>query len=89
MTSRPRWDDRYEDVLAELLPRLAEERPLAAEAGLRGAGLDSMAIVELLVRLEEAYQVAIPDEELGPEAFETVGSLWEVVSGRLDPAVPR
>ncbi|MER5733763.1 phosphopantetheine-binding protein [Streptomyces sp. NPDC002138] len=88
MTTHHRWDDRYESVLAELLPRLAEERPLSADRGLRAAGLDSMAVVELLVRLEEAYQVAIPDEELGPEAFETVGSLWEVVSRQLDPAAP-
>ncbi|MET9696471.1 phosphopantetheine-binding protein [Streptomyces sp. NPDC006529] len=86
MTTHHRWDDRYENVLAELLPRLAEERPLSAGSGLRAAGLDSMAVVELLVRLEDAYQVALPDEELGPEAFETVGSLWEVVSRQLDSA---
>ncbi|MFI0982049.1 phosphopantetheine-binding protein [Streptomyces sp. NPDC021093] len=88
MTTHHRPDERYENVLAELLPRLAEERPLPADRGLRSAGLDSMAVVELLVRLEEAYQVAIPDEELGPEAFETVGSLWEVVARQLDQAAP-
>ncbi|MFE9632764.1 phosphopantetheine-binding protein [Streptomyces sp. NPDC006463] len=88
MTTHHCWDDRYETVLAELLPRLAEQRPLSADCGLRAAGLDSMAVVELLVQLEEAYRVAIPDEELGPEAFETVGSLWAVVARQLDPATP-
>ncbi|CAM5410716.1 hypothetical protein GCM10010329_76870 [Streptomyces spiroverticillatus] len=88
VTTEHRPAERYENVLAELLPRLAEERPLPAGRGLRDAGLDSMAVVELLVRLEEAYDIAIPDDELGPEAFETVGSLWEVVARRLDPAAP-
>ncbi|WP_328928804.1 phosphopantetheine-binding protein [Streptomyces sp. NBC_00190] len=88
MTTHHFWDDRYETVLAGMLPRLAERRPLTADCGLRTAGLDSMAVVELLVQLEEAYQVAIPDEELGPEAFETVGSLWAVVARQLDPATP-
>ncbi|MFE7316023.1 phosphopantetheine-binding protein [Streptomyces sp. NPDC057555] len=88
MTAHDRWDERYETVLAGLLPRLAEERPLSAGCGLRAAGLDSMAIVELLVQLEDAYQVALPDEELGPEAFETVGSLWAVVARQLAAAAP-
>ncbi|MCG6498014.1 phosphopantetheine-binding protein [Kitasatospora sp. A2-31] len=86
MTAKTSWDERYEAVLTDLMPRLAEERPLPADRELRTAGLDSMATVELLVRLEEAYQVAIPDEELSPEAFETVGSLWAVVAGQLDAA---
>ncbi|WP_395293017.1 phosphopantetheine-binding protein [Kitasatospora hibisci] len=89
MTENASWDARYEAVLTDLMPRLAEEQPLPADRELRTAGLDSMATVELLVRLEEAYQVAIPDEELGPEAFETVGSLWAVVAGQLDAAAPR
>ncbi|MFD0279919.1 phosphopantetheine-binding protein [Kitasatospora sp. NPDC127111] len=88
MTTNASWDERYEAVLTDLLPRLAEERPLPADRELRTAGLDSMATVELLVRLEEAYQVAIPDEELGPGAFDTVGSLWAVVAGQLDATAP-
>ncbi|MEV6975742.1 phosphopantetheine-binding protein [Kitasatospora sp. NPDC093806] len=89
MSTHDRWDERYESVLTEMLPRLAEEQPLPADLGLRTAGLDSMATVELLVRLEETYQVALPDEELGPESFETVGSLWTVVARQLDAADPR
>ncbi|MCX5387054.1 phosphopantetheine-binding protein [Streptomyces sp. NBC_00083] len=89
MITQQHWDDRYESVLTTLLPRLGAELPLRADRGLRGAGLDSMAVVELLIRLEDAYQVAIPDEELGPEAFETVGSLWTALARQLDAAGPR
>ncbi|MEV7602201.1 phosphopantetheine-binding protein [Kitasatospora sp. NPDC089797] len=86
MTATAPWDERYEAVLTDLLPRLAEELPLTADRELRTAGLDSMATVELLVRLEEAYRIAIPDDALDRDAFGTAGSLWAVVAAQLDPA---
>ncbi|WP_377267742.1 acyl carrier protein [Peterkaempfera sp. SMS 1(5)a] len=73
------WDAPFEEVLRAELPRLAPDSALQASDSLRAAGLDSMASVELIVRLEEALSVSIPDEELGPEAFATVGGLWSVV----------
>ena len=72
------WDDAYPEVLRSVLPRLAA--PVGTGASLRAAGLDSLALVELLVRLEDAYSVTIPDEALTPEAFETPASLWETVT---------
>ncbi|MBB1253125.1 type III PLP-dependent enzyme [Streptomyces sp. OF3] len=71
------WNADYVTVLRSVLPRLGED--VGPDTSLRAAGLDSLALVELLVRLEEAYAVAIPDDDLGPESFATAGSLWSVV----------
>ncbi|MBB1242656.1 type III PLP-dependent enzyme [Streptomyces durbertensis] len=71
------WDADYVAALRSVLPRLGED--VGPDTSLRAAGLDSLALVELLVRLEETYAVAIPDDDLTPESFATAGSLWTVV----------
>jgi diaminopimelate decarboxylase len=80
------WDDRFEDVLRGTLAGLGDE-PLAADACLRSAGLDSLATIELLLRLEEAYDVSLPDELLTGATFATPASLWQTID-RLRSAAP-
>ncbi|MEE1748366.1 phosphopantetheine-binding protein [Streptomyces sp. NPDC059118] len=74
------WDPAFEDLLHQTLPRLAARGPLAADASLRAAGLDSLAMVELLVQVEQAYGISIPDENLVADTFATPAQLWDVVS---------
>ncbi|MGW3421539.1 phosphopantetheine-binding protein [Streptomyces phaeochromogenes] len=73
------WDPQFEKVLREHLPLLNADHTLSPDAALSGLGLDSLASVQLLVSLEEAFEVAIPDEMLTPENFATPSSLWTVV----------
>jgi len=40
-----------------------------------GLGLDSIDALELVVALEQVYQITIPDEEVGKEAFASINSL--------------
>ncbi|GGY05636.1 acyl carrier protein [Streptomyces hiroshimensis] len=74
-----RWDATYEELLREALPRLA--RPGGIEPGtrLKAAGLDSLAMVELLIRIEGAYGIGIPDDDLAPGVFDTPATLWELI----------
>ncbi|MFC4507128.1 MULTISPECIES: phosphopantetheine-binding protein [Streptomyces] len=74
------WDETYEELLHQTLPRLAAKGPLRTDSSLKAAGLDSMAMVELLVQVEQAYGVSIPDEQLVADTFATPTSLWAVVS---------
>lgn len=74
------WDERYEAVLRKVLPRLTAEGDVKPESSLKAAGLDSLAMVELLVQVEQEFDVSIPDDELRPESFATPASLWSVVS---------
>jgi len=46
-------------------------------------GLDSMAIIELLYKIEEAFNLQIPDQDLA--ALTTVGSVSAYVRKRLAP----
>lgn len=74
------WDDRYEDLLRGALRLLPAADPLRPDLDMAGAGLDSLATVELLVSLEDAYDLVIPDTLLVPETFATPNSLWKAVS---------
>ncbi|MFF2751485.1 phosphopantetheine-binding protein [Kitasatospora sp. NPDC058048] len=85
------WDTAFEELLLRTLPRLAARGPLTGDASLRAAGLDSLAMVELLVQVEQLYGIGIPDGELVSDTFSTPDRLWNVVSalraGRTaDPA---
>lgn len=47
-------------------------------------GLDSMAVIELLYKIEETFDLQIPDEDLA--GLTTVGSVAGYVEKRLTPA---
>lgn len=47
-------------------------------------GLDSMAVIELLYKIEETFNLQIPDEDLA--ALTTVGAVAGYVEKRLTPA---
>ena len=49
-------------------------------------GLDSMAVIELLYKIEETFNIQIPDEDL--VGLTTVGSVAKYVKHRLTPAKP-
>lgn len=49
-------------------------------------GLDSMAVIELLYKIEDAFDLQIPDQDL--PALTTVGSVAAYVQQRVAPAKP-
>jgi acyl carrier protein len=73
------WPQQFEAVLRAHVPSLAGDVLIEPEVSLADLGLDSMATVALLVGIEEAFSIMIPDEYLGPDTFATPMSLWAVV----------
>ncbi len=47
-------------------------------------GLDSMAVIEMLYRIEEVFSLQIPDQDL--VGLTTVGQVIDYVQGRVAPA---
>lgn len=72
-------------ALAEYLKRDAAS--ITEEHHLRDdLGLDSMAVIELLYKIEETFNIQIPDQDL--TALRTVGSVVAYVETRLAPTKP-
>jgi acyl carrier protein len=80
------WDETFETTVRGHLPFLAPDEPLAADAPLRDLGLDSMGMVELMAKLEAAYDVRFLDDALTPENFQNPGVLWATVESILPVA---
>ena len=51
-----------------------------------GLGLNSMATIELIVGLEEAFDLEVPDEDLRVELFESVKTMADYVRTALEGA---
>lgn len=72
-------------ALAEYLKR--DAKSITEQHHLRDdLGLDSMAVIELLYKIEETFNIQIPDQDLA--ALNTVGSVAAYVHGRLNPSRP-
>lgn len=80
--------DLQSDILAILHSALGlPQGAIAADPAtpLMGAlpELDSMSVVSILLSFEEQYGITIDDDEVGVEAFATVGSLTDFLAARL------
>jgi acyl carrier protein len=85
---RPVPDERFLGIVESHLRYLEPGGTLGPDARLRALGLDSMGTVDLLVDLEDAYGISIPDARLTPETFETPAALWDVVRSVRGTAGP-
>jgi acyl carrier protein len=77
-----------EDVKAVLVSVLGiEDRAASINAGTPLLGslpeLDSMAVLELVAALEQKFGVAIDDDEVTAEVFDTLGSLAELIDSKV------
>jgi acyl carrier protein len=74
-----------EDQLVALIQeRLLETAPdFSASSDLYEAGLDSMAIMQLLLLIEGEYGIMLPDSDLSKENFTSVRNLALLLQTRL------
>jgi acyl carrier protein len=79
------WDDQFEDIVRPHLTFLPEGADFTESLDLRDAGLDSLGIVDLLIALENAYDVKFTDDALTMETFATPGALWNTIAGLNAP----
>ncbi len=68
-------EQKLGDLAREFAPALPGDPKLARDADLHAAGLTSMATVKLMLAIEAAYDVAIPDAELTPENFRSITAI--------------
>jgi acyl carrier protein len=73
-------DQQFMTLIQSRLKYIQAGATLQAEQELKPLGLDSMAAVDLLLDLEDTYNVALSDKYLTNETFATAQSLWLVIN---------
>jgi len=70
-------EKRVKKVLLENALKDIDPKELSIDSPLieYGVGLDSVATLELVVALEEEFQIRIDESEISPETFETIESI--------------
>jgi acyl carrier protein len=76
-------DQEIKELLARVLQ--LDTSGFDATTALLGAipELDSMGVVTLLTELEDKYQIVLADDEIDASIFETLGTLTNYVSSKL------
>lgn len=69
------------EILEEICPfETIEEDTLLIEMGI----LDSLAIVTLIERIEDEFNIEIREEDIVPENFVAINSILQLISSYLD-----
>ncbi|MFC4069669.1 acyl carrier protein [Actinoplanes subglobosus] len=76
--------DEVKAVLVDTLSIQDRAASIGADTELLGnlPELDSMAVLELVASLEERFGIAVDDEDVTAEVFETLGSLTAFVADK-------
>ena len=73
-----------QELVVLIRERLLETTPdFCSSSNLYDAGLDSMAIMQLLLLIEEKYGVMVPDADLSKENFSSAHQLAILLQSRL------
>lgn len=79
----------HQQVYLSLAPNLEKviktsdlSRSLTIKSNLFNLGLDSIGVMELLVEIENQFQITFSDDELSPELFESVEKLVEKIASK-------
>jgi acyl carrier protein len=80
------WSRQFEDVLRACMKAPSDTR-IEPDTRLRDLGIDSIEIVELIMVLEDEFNVEISDDLLTPATFETAGTIWGLLCAIVPPSV--
>ena len=73
-----------EQILRPHARFLAADADIDPDLSLASLGVDSLDIIELVVQIEDTFDVEIPPDRVTPETFSTPASIWRLLC-QLDP----
>ncbi len=73
-------DDLIPEMVRAFAPGLPSDDASARNVNLQDAGLTSLATVKLMLAIEAAYDIAIPDDDLTPENFRSIATIATLVA---------
>ena len=75
--------DRIAGLVRQLLAKRSIERAVGRDEDLAECGLSSLDMVNLMLAVECEFDVKIPDRDMTPANFRTIGRIDALVGGLL------
>ncbi len=72
--------DRIREILKQHANLPVDAATLSADADLYAAGLSSFATVQLMLALEEEFNIELPDRLLNRRSFESINAIAGVIA---------
>ena len=72
-------NSKYLGILRQHIRFVNQEQTIPMDTELEKLGLDSMSAIDLLLNLEQTFEVVFPDEMITAETFRTATTLQEAV----------
>jgi len=83
MKAAVRHDNRIASVVQRLLAERSISRPISSEADLREVGLTSLDMVNLVLAVENEFDLTIPEADITPANFRSVSTISSLISRLL------
>lgn len=74
------WDEDFDNLFREYVRLEPPHESIPSDTSLIMLGVDSTTLLQLMMRLEQLYDVRFPTEMLTEEVFRTAGSVWTAVT---------
>jgi acyl carrier protein len=79
MLDRPNLNNRIAEMAREALNESASSA-IGPDQDLRSMGLTSMGMVKLMMAVEVAFNISVPDDDLHPDNFRSVRAIEALVT---------
>jgi acyl carrier protein len=76
--------EKLEKILREHARFIDISSSIQSNMALASLGIDSLDIIELIVKIEDEFDLEIPSEQVTPDTFSTPGSIWRLLC-QIDP----
>jgi acyl carrier protein len=80
MLDRPNLNSRIAEMAREALNESAPSTSIGLDEDLRSMGLTSMGMVKLMMAVEVAFDISVPDDDLHPDNFRSVRAIEALVA---------
>jgi acyl carrier protein len=85
-TERLSTKDRIADLIFEILERRSISKKVSADDDLREIGLSSLDMVNLMLAVEAAFDLTIPENDMTPQNFRSISRIETLVATLRDRA---
>ena len=77
---------KLEKILRTYARLIADSDEINPDTSIASLGIDSLDMFELIVCIEDDFDIAIPAERITPQTFATPATIWQLLC-QIDPTL--